>query len=77
MELPWKLLEQIAINTRPKIEEHMLVVMNKSTHEDQLSHPIQTNNKKFERVVTILTVYFGFFNVTTSNNKFYFIYFQH
>ena len=32
MELPSKLLEQIAINTRPKIEEHMLIVMDKSTY---------------------------------------------
>ena len=27
MELPSKLLEQIAFKTRPKIEEHMLIVM--------------------------------------------------
>ena len=39
MELPSKLLEQIAYNTRPKIEEHMLIVMDKSTHEDNLSQP--------------------------------------
>ena len=29
--LPSKILEQIAFNTRPKIEEHMLIVMDKST----------------------------------------------
>ena len=34
MELPSKLLEQIAFNTRPKIEEHMLIVRGKSTHEN-------------------------------------------
>ena len=34
MELPGKLLEQISFNTRPKIEEHMLIVMDKSTHEE-------------------------------------------
>ena len=34
--LPSKLLEQIAYNTRPKIEEHMLIVMEKSTHEEHL-----------------------------------------
>ena len=33
MELPSKLLEQIAFITRPKIEEHLLVVMDKTTHE--------------------------------------------
>ena len=42
-ELPIKLLEQIAINTRPKIEEHILIVMDKSTHEEHLSQPHQTN----------------------------------
>ena len=34
MELPSKLLEQIAFNTRSKTEEHMLVVMDKSTDEE-------------------------------------------
>ena len=29
MELPSKLLEQIAVNTRAKIEEHMLIVIKK------------------------------------------------
>ena len=33
MELPSKILEQIAFNKRPKIEEHMSVVMDKSTLE--------------------------------------------
>ena len=31
MELPSEILEQIAFNTRPKKEEHMLIVMDKST----------------------------------------------
>ena len=55
MELPSKLLEQIAFNTRPKIEEHMLIVMDKSIHEEHLSQPLQTNNKQFKKVVTFLT----------------------
>ena len=29
MELPSKILEQIALITGPKLEEHMLIVMNK------------------------------------------------
>ena len=33
MELPSKLLEQIAYNTKSGIEEHIMVVMDKSTHE--------------------------------------------
>ena len=41
MELPSKLLEQIAVNTRPKIEEHMLVVMDKSSHEEHLYQTLQ------------------------------------
>ena len=73
MELPSKLLEQIAYNTRPKIEEHILIVMDKSTHEEHLSQPLQTNNKQFKIAVTFLTGYNGIFNVTNSNNKFYFM----
>ena len=37
MELPSKLSEQVAFNTRPKIEEHMLIVMEKSTHKEHFS----------------------------------------
>ena len=73
MELPSKFLEQIAFNTRPKIEEHMLIVMDKSSHEEHLSQPLQTNNKQFKKAVTFLTGYNGIFNLTSKNNKFYFI----
>ena len=72
MELPSKLLEQIAYNTRPKIEEHMLIIMDKSTHEEHLFQPLQTNNKQFKIAITFLSAYNGIFNVTNSNNKFYF-----
>ena len=72
MELPSKLLEQIAYNTRPKIEERMLIVMYKSTHEEHLSQPLQTNNKQFKIAITFLSAYNGIFNVTNRNNKFYF-----
>ena len=71
--LPSKILEQIAFNTRAKIEEHMLIVMDKSTHEEHLSQPLQTNNKQFKIAVTFLTAYNGIFNVTDKNNKFYFL----
>ena len=73
MELSSKLLEQTAYNTRPKIEEHMLIVMNKSAHEEHLSQPLQTNNKQFKIAVTFLTGCNGIFNVTDKNNKFCFI----
>ena len=71
MELPSKLLEQIAFNTRPKIEEHMLIVMDRSTHEEHLSQSLQTNNKQFEITVTFLTGYNGILNVTNSKKSFY------
>ena len=72
MELPSKLLEQIAFNTRAKIEEHILIVMNKSTHQEHLFQPLQTKNKQFKIAVTFLSAYNGIFNVTNRNNKFYF-----
>ena len=72
MDLPSKLLEQNAYNTRTKIEEHMLIVMDKSTHEEHLFQPLQTNIKQFKIAVTFLSAYNGIFNVTNSNKKFYF-----
>ena len=43
MELLSKLLEQTVYKTRPKIEEHILVVMEKSIHEERLYQPLQLN----------------------------------
>ena len=45
MELPSKVLEQIVFNTISGIKEHMLIVMDKSTHEELLAIPVQTNNR--------------------------------
>ena len=73
MELPSKILEQIAFNTRSRIEQHILIVMDKSTHEEHLSQPLQTNNKQFKIAITFLTGYNGLLNVTNSNNKFCFM----
>ena len=73
MELPSKLLEQIAFKTRHKKEEQMLIVMDKSTHEKHLAQPLQTKNEQFKIAVTFLTGYNGIFNVTNSNKKFYFM----
>ena len=70
MELASKILEQIVHNTRPKMEEHMLIVMDNSTHEEHLSQPLQTKNKQFKIAVTFLTAYNGIFNVTNSNIRF-------
>ena len=72
MELPSKLLEQTAFNTRSKIQANILVVMDKSMHEEHLSQPLHTNNKQFKIAVTFLTGYNGIFNVTNLNFKFYF-----
>ena len=72
MELSSILLEEIVFNTRPKTEEHILIGMKKSTHEEHLSQPLQTNNKQFKIAVTFLTGYNGIFNVTNENNKIYF-----
>ena len=55
VELPNKILEQTVFNTRPKIEEHMLFVMDKYTHEEHLFQPLQTNNRQFNIAITILT----------------------
>ena len=73
MALPSKLLEQIVFNTRPKIEEHFLIVMKKSTHEEHLFQPLQTNKKQFKIAVTFHACYNGIFNVTNKNKKFYFL----
>ena len=70
--LPSNLLEQIAFNTRPKIEEHVLIIMERSTHEEHLFQSLQTNNKQFKIAITFLSAYNGLFNVTDKNNKFYF-----
>ena len=73
MELSCKILEQVAFKTRPKIEEHMLFVMDKSFHEEHLVQPLQTNKKQFRIAVTFLTGYNVILIVTKLNNKIYFI----
>ena len=72
MELPCKILEQMAFITRPKEEEHILIVMDRSTHEEHLPQTLQTTNKQINIEVTFLTGYNGIFNITNSNNKLYF-----
>ena len=51
----------------------MLIVMDKSTHEEHLAQQLQTNNKQYKITVTFLTGYIGIFNVTNTNNDFRFI----
>ena len=52
MELPSKNVEEVAINTRPIIEEHTLSVMDKSTHEKRLSQHLEPNNNQFKIAIT-------------------------
>ena len=72
MELQCKLLEQIPFGTGAKIEEHMLIVMDESTHEEHLAQPLQTITKQFKIAVTFLSAYNGSFNLTKSNKNFHF-----
>ena len=64
MELPSKILERIAVNTRPKNEKHTLIVTDKSTHEEHLSQLLQTINKQFKIAITFLSGNNGIFIVT-------------
>ena len=72
MGLPSKLLEQLAFNTRPQIEENILVVMDQGTQVEHLPQPLRTNHKQFEIAVSFLAAYNGIINVAKSNNNFYF-----
>ena len=67
MQLPNKILEKKAINTRPKLEAHILIFIDKSTLEERFSQPFQTNIEQFKIIGTFLTGYNGTFNVTKSN----------
>ena len=64
MKLQTKLWQKICFDTRPEIEEHMLIVMDRATHEENLCQPLQTNNKQFKLAITFLTGYKGIFIVT-------------
>ena len=72
MELASENLEQLAFITRPKNEEHMFFAMDKSTHEEHLSQPLQTNNKQVRKTSAFLSGYIGITVVTSKNNKFKF-----
>ena len=66
------MLEQIVFDTTPNIGEHLIIVMDEPTLQENLSEPIQTKNRQFITAVTSLTGYTGIFKKTISNNKFYF-----
>ena len=70
MELPSKISEQIAFITRPKLEEHMLVVMDRFIHDEHLSQLLKTNKKQFKNAVTFLTGYNGISTLLTKTINF-------
>ena len=72
MELPSQILKQIAFNTRSNVEEHMLIVMEKTVHEENLFEPLQTNKRQFSTSITFLTAYNGIFIATTKKNILFF-----
>ena len=47
--------------------------MDKSTHEEHLSQPLQTHNKQFKVAISFSTGYNGIFNITSKNSNYYFI----
>ena len=73
MELPSKLFQQRAFNIRPKIEEHMLIVIDERTQEEHFFQPLQTNIKEVKIAVKFLTAYNVIFNVTSKNIKYFFM----
>ena len=48
----------------------MLIVMDNSTHEENLQIPLQTNHRKFKIAVTFLTGCNGIFNITIKITNF-------
>ena len=70
MELPSTKLGEIANNTRPIIEDHLLSVMDDSTHEELLSQLLERNKNQFKIAFTFSAGYRGMFNVTNSKKKF-------
>ena len=72
MELPSMLSTKVASNTRPKIEKHLVFVLDKSSPEEHFSQPLQTNIRPFKNAVTLLCNYNGMLNVKDKNINFYF-----
>ena len=69
MELRSKLLEQIVFNTRSKIDENMLILMDMSIQEVNLDQPLRTNIQHFKIAVTFSTSYIGIFIAKYKNKK--------
>ena len=50
------MFQQKAFNARPKIGEHMLIVMDKSIHQETLAQPLQTNNNLNSLLLFLLVI---------------------
>ena len=48
------LLGQLAFLTRLKVEDRILIAMNETTHEENLSQPLQSDSKQFKVAVNFL-----------------------
>ena len=55
MDLPRRLSEQVAVNTRPKVKEPKFIAMDKSTDEENSDRPLQTNIEHLWKTITFLT----------------------
>ena len=66
----------MVFNTRHKIEEQMLIAMDKSTQDKNLFQLLQTNRKLFENALSFLTIYSGIFFVAKNliMNSFSYLY---
>ena len=53
------------------MEEHMLIIMDKSTHEANISHTLRTIKKQFKKTFTFLTGYISHFNITNKKRTFF------
>ena len=71
MELLSKILERTAFNTRPKVEEHVLNIIDKPTHEEHKFQLLHTHNKQYKLflIVTFLDVTNGSFFITSKNDE--------
>ena len=64
--LKWftKLMNEMVSITRPKSEEHMLVVLDKSSLGKNLCQPLQAKNKQYKNAITFSSRFNGIFNST-------------
>ena len=59
-------MQKIVFDHGPNTEEHMLIVIDKTTIEENSSQTLQTTFKRFKVAMTILAGFNGIFNVTNT-----------